>query len=316
MNLYVELAYGSPSGRGIVAPLSGVQSYIAMARETGDELYRSLFLFEEDLREHFKVFKTIRSYRGNCHMKNLVLDLDAGKDDFETIVRMRQLLDKLETFGLTMDLWFSGTGFHLTCPDPFHIDPSPELPQILRQTLEAMELPHIDLKIYERSRIIRVANTVNKKSGLFKINFPQDLLVSPDAMVLIKALATHPKDIVLNKAAVPDLHHLVKSPIPATLSIDVKAEDPSRFVTCMQKLYARGPVKGRRHSDLIALVSSWRRAGLPSQAAATLAEKWIGMGADPMSSYEVTRAVADIYTKGYKLSCEHPVMKEFCDSRC
>lgn len=314
MELHVELAYGTPSGRGIVLPHSKIGTYTKLARETGNELYRSLFMFEEDILEHFKVKKTIRSYHGNAHMEKLLLDIDAGANDDETMRRVEQTLARLHALGITPTIWFSGTGFHLTCNDPFHIDPSRDLPLVLRNTLEAAEIPNIDLKIYEITRLIRVANTVNKKSGLYKVQLP-DL---PASMALIRAIAKDQQPIIPQTVETPDLRHMVRVPPPPTLSItsSARTDDPSRFVTCMQKLYARGPVKGRRHTDLIALVSSWRRAGLPSQAAVALATQWVGMGPDPMSGYEITRAVNDIYDKAYKYSCDHPIMQEFCDAKC
>jgi len=83
-----------------------------------------------------------------------------------------------ETFDLNeahLQIWFSGNkGFHLTVrPEVFGIKPHYHLTYIVRsiafELADALELETLDRSVYTRRRMWRIANTVNPKSGKFKI---------------------------------------------------------------------------------------------------------------------------------------------------
>lgn len=334
MKYYRELALGSPSTRGLVVPVSEISSYATLARRDNKELYASYYLFDESLVEHFKLYRTIKSFSGKYYLNNLILDVDPEPMLKE---RMYAVRDKIFMLGLHSDKhvqwWFSGRGFHIIIPWEAFVSPEPidatRLPAIVKATA-AEYFPMAD-NIYDGARLIRVGNTVNAKTGLYKIRITPESIFSGDFEKNMERIREWAKDYTrpdpsidpvhsreVDRDSLPTIRTVVPEPEtkPEGLILDAKhtlAEDPSRFVTCMQKLYLRGPIKGRRHTDMLRLVSAWQRNGIPQPAIRLLLREWTG---GEMSDYELDRVISSVMEKGYRYSCTDSVMMEYCDPKC
>ena len=74
-----------------------------------------------------------------------------------------------------VQIWFSGRkGFHVTVrPEPFGIKPHGHLTYIVRgialELADSLDLKTLDRSVYTRRRMWRIPNTINPKSGKFKI---------------------------------------------------------------------------------------------------------------------------------------------------
>lgn len=88
------------------------------------------------------------------------------------------LIEILKFYGLTdgdFQICFSGCkGFHIVIhPEVMGVKPTPNLDKIYKKiaTWFYAQLPYksIDFKVYERRRLWRIINTINSKSGLYKI---------------------------------------------------------------------------------------------------------------------------------------------------
>jgi archaellum biogenesis ATPase FlaH len=80
----------------------------------------------------------------------------------------------------------------------------------------------------------------------------------------------------------------------------------------MQNVYNAGPKVGERHHALLRLASAWRRAGVPQEATTNTLIAWV----PEIEPYDVKAVVHDVYTKGYRYSCNDPFMMKHCDPNC
>ena len=321
---FIEVAIGSVATRGIVIPRKLLSSKVQPA-ELKAELYNSYYNFDQELVEHFKVFKTIRGFRGKYYLEKIILDIDKGiNTEKQLLDNVRYLIeeDLINNFDVNANqirIWFSGNGFHIEFPDLFGFKPSHELPSEVKQTL-SHHFPAGD-NIYDGARIIRTGFTYNSKSGLFKTPFDIDEIFDMD-MDSIKEIAkgqrmdykyvpiiSDPKQTPLEK------YKIIKEEIPIIKNIDkpsVVKDNPSSFVTCMQKVYNEGPTQGSRNLKILRMACAFRRHGVPQTAVIAAMQYW----ANNMEPYEVKITVEDTFKHGYRYSCDDSIMKQYCDSKC
>ncbi len=215
-----ELALGSINNRANFFPKNRINEY-----ESGKENYCSIYNFKEDIRDYYrkeilengitkKRKNSIENYDGLPSADYFIIDIDF-KAKLE-IARQAtvDLLESLFRFRLDsrlVQIYFSGNkGFHIYLPSYLFDDfaPSQRLPIIHKRM--AMKMydsikdtyikhhekndgkPLVDTSIYSTTHLIRLNNTVNAKSGLYKIEMSFDELSSMNEKE-IRKLATEPR---------------------------------------------------------------------------------------------------------------------------
>jgi nucleoside-triphosphatase THEP1 len=321
---YIEIAVGHVGNRGIIIPRKNLSQKIEPESHNA-ELYNSYYTFDEELVEHFKVFKTIRGFRGKYYLEKVILDIDKGiNTEKQLLDNVRYLVSEelVNNFGIEerqIGIWFSGNGFHIEFPDLFGFTPDHNLPKEVKQTL-GHHFPTAD-NIYDGARIIRTGFTYNTKSGLFKTPFDLKEIFNQDMDYIKKhsegqrtnfeefkytPVISDPNDIPLSKYKI-----IVETEPVVDQPIAIK-DNPSSFVTCMQKVYNEGPVQGSRHLKLLRMASAFRRHGIPKTAVTAAMQSW----AVNMEPYEVQITVEDTFKHGYRYGCDDTIMKEYCDPKC
>jgi hypothetical protein len=115
--------------------------------------------------------------RGHPCLCDFVLDIDCtdlGAARKDTLSVFNQLKERLDICPESVDLAFSGCkGFHVIVPRAVFGEPDcPEILWIwknLARRLFEEGIEHIDLGIYDPSRLLRRVNTINSRSGLYKV---------------------------------------------------------------------------------------------------------------------------------------------------
>ena len=313
---YVEIALGHPKNRGVVIPLPELHKHII----DGQPLFRSYYSFDEELVEHFKVRKTIKNYHGKYYLDRIIFDIDKGSENSENCLEiskqfLNSLIRTLESAGVEsvenyIQPWFSGRGYHYSIPNVFGFVPSNKLPQTVKRTLEEY-FPEAD-HIYDGARLIRVGFTLNEKSKLYKVplDIPEVLFGTAEE---IEMLATKPKErpapIPLLK---PEKFLDIVEPEKVEKEVVVNEFNPSAVVTCIQKMYAEGDVKGSRHTKALRIASYLLRNGIPIDASKVMIQHW----ATSLDPAEVSRIVDDTYRGVYRYGCFDPIMDKYCDIKC
>lgn len=313
--MLIEIARGSVKNRGFIIDSSQLGKYI----KDGEELYRSYFGFDEKIKEHLtndtRVTPNPGGFIGQFEISNIVIDLDRGKDTFETVVNKTRVVANrlIKDFDLldNFQIWFSGTGFHIHIPNIFGLQKSRDLPDRLKATV-ASYFPEADSKIINPRGLIRVGRTINLKSNLYKIPIRESEIWFAKESDVTEWAKTPRKEVPIVKATIPDRIFIAIEPPPREETL-IKVTKPNTVVTCMQHCYNAGEVVGTRHSRIMSM-SSWQyRNGTPLQATIAMMKIY----APSMNAYEIEKSVTDLYEKGgYNYGCESEVMKQFCDPQC
>lgn len=316
---YIELALGRPSNRGIIIPLEDFAGAVKNARSKGMELYRSYYLYDEEVLEHMKIRKTVKGYKGKYYVDKLIFDIDKGSDS-DDFVRNRvkaffeKLVDDWKLSENMIGIWFSGRGYHITTPDIFGFEASNYMPLEVKNTLTQYFNEADD--IYDGARILRAGYTINMKSKMFKVQItPEELfhLTTEELFTIAKdtKIRRLPKIDDGETGEIPNYQDLIMKGVVQRVNETV-AHEPNRIVTCMQRLFDEGSRNGQRHIKLLRLVSTWRRQGVARQAIERLAQIW----ADTLEPYEVHRIVNSVFDKGYTFGCADAIMSQYCDPKC
>ena len=75
MQLYHEIAIGSPRNRGLLIP---EQSLIDVMLKHGDTqpVYKSLYLYDDEGKEYHKLRKTFKNFLGKRYVNDILIDID------------------------------------------------------------------------------------------------------------------------------------------------------------------------------------------------------------------------------------------------
>lgn len=314
MDRYVEYALGQVSNRNYIIELGSVSTKLKPEKE----LYRSYYSYDSDILEHLKINKTVRSFKGKYYLDQLVIDIDKGKSsDLEVLVRARLFVQKLEDEWKLdrnqVEIYYSGSGYHIHIPDIFNFDPSEYLPDEVKATLQHY-FPEMDTMPLMRTGLIRVPLSYNIKTKRYKVRLriEEFLNFKPEDIIEI---SQQPRELVLlddNEYDVPDYKQLIiKAEQPRHK--EAIRNEPTRIVTCVQKMYDEGAVQGTRHVNMLRMVGTWRMAGLTIGMTKTLLKHWAN---GTLSDYEIEKQVNYLWDKGYTPGCEDPIRLKYCDPKC
>ena len=175
MKKLVEIAYGHPSSRGTLIPIEQLPSILEQAKEEKRALYRSHYLYDEDVYKHMKSMGSVRDYFGQRYISHVLVDIDKKDNSHEKTLKNTMdicnvLMSNFDVPSYAIQPFFSGTGYHLLLSeDLFEFGKSKDLPYIVKNTMKGILDGACDPSVYMRTSIYRVAHTINHKTGLYKI---------------------------------------------------------------------------------------------------------------------------------------------------
>jgi len=290
--------------RGTFVPLVEIPHYAEIARKEDKPLYQSLFTFT-------KLPTSIAEANSTeVYLDEYILDIDKGNESNEfTLIKAQKLYENIvKEYKIKPIVYFSGTGYHLYLPDIFEFGKFQDV-SIVKHTM-AENFPDID-DIYDKTRIIRVPNTINLKSNLYKTLLTEKEFFGDVQDILAKAKEP---STTIHKPFI-DYKTFPYKKIIFPHKKEEKTKETIKtnsYVTCMQNLYNEGAKKGTRHISMLRLTSAYRRAGVPLLAIKSILRDW----ASDMSTDEVDKIVEYTFDKEYTYSCKDPIMNKYCDPKC
>lgn len=321
-----EASQGSYSNRGGIITPEDLLSTEWLKEAESAQAHRSYFAFEAEklnsyLSEHGAMKK---NYGGSAYLHELVFDFDGAVVDLShTLVEVRNfvrhLIKGMDVPEEYIQVWFSGyKGFHVHLDGRlFNAPPSPDLPYVIKKTVQDhFAHPLIDTAPINTAGLIRAPWTKHHR-GTYKTLIPLRDLFSKQTpeMGVLPSMQERQKLPLWPKEA-PDAvlqRYLSFAKRHSTFASDAKSiakHDPTAMVTCMQKVFLRGPVKGRRHKDMLRVASWLWRSGIPKEGAIAAMAGWQD------TDEEVARVIHQVYDRGYAYGCHDEVMSEYCDERC
>ena len=317
--MYAEIAIGSPSARGT---LVSEHDYMATLYElkAGVQMYRSVFLYDEDAVKFINKSGSIKNFVGKRYIDEVPIDIDKGQQTDEYTLQQAQfVLYELNELGLKEEnyqIYFSGTGYHINISgECFNIEPSSDLPFILKQTMKELIDYKIDLSVYTKSAIIRSPYSFNNKSSLYKVPLTATELNTMSVQdIHLKANFDMNKNQKFLREIIGDgsLERYVKTEVPEVRSMQ-SVQEPRNVVPCVQTMYRKGPSQGNRNNTVLRMASHFRRHGIPSDATKASLLHWNNNQLDPQVIIDKVEAT---YNHGYQYGCKDSIMSEYCDPKC
>lgn len=310
--MYLEIAVGSPSNRGTLIPKDELKNYLMRSMSDKEPLFRSTYLYTDEALEYSKENNGIKGYLGERDIDYIILDIDkGGNTDEHTLNKARSIVYELMESEITHICYFSGTGYHIEIPKKvFGFVPSRDLPYIVKETVKQL-FPDIDHSVLMRSSIYRVVFSLNKKSNLYKIQLTSEEILELNPEEILE-LAKKPRKANNYFEGEGELKRFIKDEVPEIRRLS-EFPEPMNIVTCVQKMFHKGPQEGNRHKTLLRVASHFMRHGIPSDLAKVSALYWNNK---QLKDEEVLRIVEQTYKSKYRYGCNDELMAEHCSTKC
>ena len=294
------------------------------------DTFMSLYNYDEYVVEFYAKNKSLSGFDGLIYMPDeFILDVD-GSSIRNARDKLTGLMIVLDDLNLYYRTYFSGTGFHVGIhSSAFNWQPSVNLHiEVKEQLTKAGIFEYADPSVTDKSRIIRVNNTKNTKSGLYKVCIEDsiDILNKDDNVFkdeLLK-LAAKPRDIEYEdiEMASPVFDVLDKEKPKEQLPIKVATTRDPVNTNCIQKMMEGAP-HGKRHMVALRL-ASYLRWNFPENIVRLIMEDWrVRVSNAAQSEFkadEMEGIIEGCYTghdgQGYRYGADDPVIKFYCNSRC
>ena len=277
------------------------------------DIYRSIFSFSD-----IKFNETLL-------YGPFYLDFDIqikSPKDFRMVARDTLLITTMieEEMGLSEDvikIYFSGSkGFHVIIdPEIFGAKPSYNLNMIYKRMAiffnKHTMYNTIDINIYDQRRLFRIENSINKKTGLYKVRISRKDLLNITTIQDIQKYASSKKEI-LSDNKIESFHARLffnrfkliedckainqkKSKKPAKLFFATK-----KILPCVQKIIKEGITKGNRNNTSVSITSSLIQSGFDRNEIEEYIHEWNKLNSPPLSNKELTSTINSAFTLAYQ----------------
>ena len=247
----------------------------------------------------------------------LDLDIDDIEHNFSKIKQdLALILRRLKTmFSLSdkdIELYFSGSkGFHiLVHHNIFGFEPSRDINKQYKKI--AVELKTytvnktVDTKIYDNKRLFRVPNTINHKTGLYKVAISYEKVKDMESFDELKAYATTPKTSkpriykYNDKArhAFDEMIERIDAEEKAKINTKLAKEfiQKRELLPCVQYILKNGCAKGQRNNTTVALANSLFQIGKDFDEVLEIITYWNSeKNEDPLDQAEIRTTVMSAY---------------------
>jgi hypothetical protein len=312
------------------------------------ECYTTYFLFTKELDEYKKKTSSVSGFGGLVRANYLPLDIDAIDIGIAqgTAVKLVKLM--VEHHGLDQKavlIYFSGkAGYHIMIDtrvfgdvkqsECLHIVFGKIRERLTEQAKAKRDT--VDLCIKDKLRLFRLPNTINRKSGLFKIQLTlQDLFGLTPSQIMDKArkaqrifLTDRTGLLPLEKDIEPckklqELYREVMEGMKNNKLKSFRVEQgrtvPGQSVIdalCQaEQAIAQSKVpEGLRNNSALRLVSRLREKGFSRKATWEFIREWNTKCGIRLPGNELVSLVRSVYAskRGYSYGCNDEILKRFC----
>lgn len=276
------------------------------------DTYCSAYLYDNAKVEEANLF-------GNLYLDfDCLEDFEKAREDVKHTLSFFKIVYKIQPDEIK--IYFSGNkGFHLIIQNEIlNIQPRKDLNCIFKMLAEQIRTfsiyKTVDLKIYDSKRLFRVPNTINSKTGLYKIMITADELFNLSEHE-IKTLAKQPRNITLNKKP-------IYNPVAANQYIELiknyeklekenrKHEKGFRYrktlnITpeCITNILENGAEEGSRNITIACLTSFYKESGKTFNEIIDLITEWNSKNTKPTSEREMKSTIKSIFYGNKTYGC-------------
>jgi hypothetical protein len=329
---FVEFVNGNLKVRNNILD---VQVAMARLKESNKhECYSSFYRYPLAMVNHVKETGSVTDYDGEVWSDAIWIDIDNLQDTEQarkdTIKLYTQLLEKGVPETL-IEIYFTGyKGFNLTIPTRlFSLKPSSYLSsQVKHIVLRLADTIPIDTTIYDKTRVIRIPNTINDKSGLYKITIaPEELKdLSIDE---IRDLAKSPREEKFSYRITSEeegklVHFLEgykgfvtnRKPVNINLPDEIKSLWGQKL--CLHTLLTHGVEQGERSNACIRLASDFVKKGYSESMIQAIMLEWLNIikGDSSFNEHKIISDIKTAFNGCYDYGCNDPLLAKYCNPRC
>ncbi len=321
---FVDTAFGDVRNRNHIKKIDEIHQ-----PDRPIECYMSMFRFKEEFKEHIEITGSVKgNNQMSCYADYLWFDIDDVNDLEQARRQAIELVTRIDTeFGIVPLIYFSGyKGFHVGIPsESSNAQPRPDLPRVFKEMARRITRDiKIDMTIYEKNRLWRMPNTINKKSGLYKIPLTIEELAQHDAET-IKKLASAPKEPGSDTSAsslcsksLEQMYNSIIDKFSQSLLTNRKPKhsgDPDIKRPCIEKLL-EGTDSGQRNEAGIRLAAHFKQQELSQEETLTRLVEWNQKNSPPLRECELETTVESAYSEDYDYGCNDHLLKELCEKEC
>ena len=285
MYLYADYAIGHASKRNNIL---NIKDYKLNGIIT--DCYRSIFLFDEGLKEYVERTKSIKGYAGKHISDSLVFDFDGDNLDAVRIEAnnfCNYLYYEYDVPYNYLRIAFSGAkGFHIIIPMQAICTPEPKenFYQIYKGIAADLVqgFKFIDLTIYDRVRLFRLMNTINSKSGLYKIPLYFDELDGLTAEA-IKELAKSERKIETLPVSEMEIVKPLNDLYEKWNNYQFDCHEPSTKRSEVLELLQGGLSEGNRHDAVLRIIGTLQNKGMDYEFIFEFLKHWNKSNNPPLS---------------------------------
>lgn len=283
-----------------------------------NECYRSINLFDDDIKEYVSRTKAIKGFRGKHITDFIVVDFDYEKDPTiaqKEVVKFCLYLQQF--FGVDLNIlriYFSGhKGFHVLIPIGAFVkqpEPSTNFCAICKGVVEDLthNFKYVDFSIYHTTALIRIPNTINDKSGLYKVPLTYNELETLNISE-IQQLASSPREIQYEDIIEPyeALSELFTKWLHKPLVKDNVSKKDVMFTDILQ-----GVEQNHRTKSAMKLCGKFIQSRLSEPLALSILKLWNKENIPPFADSELESIVRSAYA-GYSDSTLDPRIEDVYD---
>jgi hypothetical protein len=314
--------------------------FVEMGVKLANRFVRNLFYPQGDVYKfrrqygNVDVYQTIWHYEepepDSRYIGDFYLDID-NHDLKEAQADAIEATEYLEEIGVTachINVFFTGSkGFNVTVPWQLYLDYyEPELNRIWRliakDIYDRHQIDSIDLKVYDKRRLIRLANSIHSSTGLYKIPLTLDELYNY-SILRIEEMAECKR--VLYKTSGPVLIPKLREFFEDTRQIIAKRAErypqtkqfpvrpfPGSDLPCIKCLLA-GVEEGMRNGAAFTLTCYFKNKGDCEKNVVERLSSWNETNLPPLEPSEIFSIVKSVFENEYKIGCSSPILEEFCE---
>ena len=311
-----EFAFGIHN-RHHFSDVSKMDTFMNMAQDT----FMSLYDYDDHVIEYVKEKKSLSGYDGIIYMPDeFILDVD-GTNPENAFDKLQGLHILLGDMNIPRQTYFSGTGFHVHIPqEAFRWKPCDDLHLKVKEELKAKGIfEYVDPSVTDKTRLIRVPNTLNSKSNLWKVQLNGEATLKE-----IMEYATRAKELKEIIHECDPIFDVLERKTKVTKSYQKlslgRQPDPVNY-PCIQNML-EGTGQGQRHQVALRLAAHFRWL-YPEEVVRNVMEMWRIQVDDPnhpFTAKEMDGIITNCYIghdgSGYRYGCNDIVMDEHCKNTC
>lgn len=172
-----EYKYVSFTSYGVIKKRMVVDTALINAPYKLPDCFKSWCRFSDNIIKYQKEHKkSLKGYNGLCYSDFLPIDIDNADKPEKSHKSCHDLLrfleQKYDVPIKAIRIYFSGSkGFHLEIPTILFgkIEPADNIPLVFKNIVRSFGFDDIDTKIFFQNGLWRLSNSINSKSGLYKI---------------------------------------------------------------------------------------------------------------------------------------------------